>query len=164
MGLMEWLALEVTLTMLHFAPEIAEKIFQCSMTDLCLDVVWKPHKITFNGENMQTGAMGANERADFLLLAKKKNHETFKVLCTIYHTTNVPPETVSGRKEVIVPESCLLGSCEMPVSDILEKAVETVANSHRQRQGFVDMSPLLRDGEAPDEVLQDRDYASDGPD
>eukprot|EP00973_Karenia_brevis_P035527 4898429-Karenia_brevis.AAC.1 len=82
---------------------------------------------------MHSSHAGANDRADFLMLATFP-HSPPTILCSIYHTTNAPPQTFSGK--VIIPESRLLAESSLPLWHMLDKAMHAIANSLALRRGL----------------------------
>ena len=75
------------------------------MADIQLDLCWAPHKLAHDGVTMKATASGANDRTDFFLIANWPGARRPIVLVDIYHTTNVPENTSSGRNNVALPES-----------------------------------------------------------
>ena len=90
------------------------------------------------GEELETSAPGAGERADVLLLASgPKGDSDPKVLGIAYHTTNVPYGTASMRRGQPYPESRILWRQYILLPGLMEEAATAVA----VRAGFKSPGP-----------------------
>ena len=96
MARMEWLALELIVRL-----QMALVSFM-GVEEHRLEVFWSPHKMIYDGHVMSSLQNGANDRADFHLVAIDSKNSTSQVLCTIYLTTNMPKHAFSGRSHVVV--------------------------------------------------------------
>ena len=84
---------------------------KCSREKLELCILVSPHKMLLRGDEMESSAPGANERADFMLVAAEVDGSNAQVLSTVYHTTNDVDNTSSasrGYRGAFYPESRLL--------------------------------------------------------
>ena len=95
-------------------------------------LTWAPHRMAFDGCEMHSTAPGANHRSDFFLSACDPNHSLPLRLCTLYHTTNMQPNTFSGR--TIIPETRLLATASPDILEFIDKAVaQHAVHLHSQR-------------------------------
>ncbi len=112
------------------APEWSsiEQDLQCHRDSCTLHVVWAPHKMVYDtsSHEMRSSAHGSNGRADVILVVSA-SEKTSVELCTVYHTTNVPESTWSGRTFAIIPESRLLARCNPFLSNLLDRSVQDLA-------------------------------------
>ena len=76
---------------------ILEGILGCNRLSIEVDVIWTPHKLEFNGEDMESTAAGANDRSDIMLVARQRETLRFSIIALVYHTTNVSENTASMR-------------------------------------------------------------------
>ena len=95
-----------------------------------------PHKKKFDGNEMTSTMAGANDRADFFLLAVPLQGSPPIIIATIYHTTNVPPLTSSNEKTMLYPESRLLSRSMDCVTAEIRLAVWRCAKKLRCQRGF----------------------------
>ena len=104
----------------------------CSDT-VVVDVVFSPHKMKYNDEGMESVAAGANDRADFYLVATSPKVLAYVELGCLYHTTNVPKNAFSDRSDVVAFESRLLYvGCE-ETALLLDVVVSEMSRHVRQR-------------------------------
>ena len=129
----EWLCVEVlreTLGLLRTSPsgatalELIKQECPAPITDVIL--AWTPHKIEVT-EHDSTSRCGANDRADFMLLAVSTGDVPLRVLCSLYHTTNVPTEMVPDGETVSIPEGRLLARGNTATLSLIDRAVYNVA-------------------------------------
>ena len=137
----EWLCLEITFNLLQICSaaraveEIKEKM-QVQDEPL-LTIAWAAHKVRFDGFQMSSTGAGANDRADFFLLAQDAlQAELPKVIATFYHTTNVPELTTTEDPHMIYPESRILCECPKYMNDFVDAAVWECAKRVRKDQGL----------------------------
>ena len=70
----------------------------------------------------------------FFLVAKGPQLDMPHALCVVCHTTHVPPATMSGRKEIVYPESRMLGRCFVPTFRLMDCAVFNYAYNLRDQR------------------------------
>ncbi len=136
LGRMEFLALEVVFRLRSalLSNKAAtewrsiEDEIECDRERCTLSVVWAPHKLIYDtsSSEMRSSAHGSNARADVLLVVHGPAKKPVE-LCTVYHTTNVPESTWSGRTFAIIPESRLLARCNPFLSNLLDRSVQDLA-------------------------------------
>ena len=143
MSRMEWLALE-TMHALRLAMVASDASTMSSVATLIgaawesitLALVWTPHKMCFDGEGFHSGPAGANDRADFHLVACVGSRRSPQVLCTLYHTTNVPLNSASGRPNAVLFESRLLFRGRSVFCNLMDGVIKAYASALCQRRGF----------------------------
>ena len=97
----ELLCLEVIMLTISMLPDFDNVLDALKFNHLCtFSCAWTPHKIAFNGHEMQATAAGANERTDFHILLEHPYRKPLAI-CSLYHTTNWPEQTFSGRSHVL---------------------------------------------------------------
>ena len=109
---------------------------------------------------MHSTAPGAHQRSDFFLSAcDRKNNSTLR-LCTLYHTTNFPPHTFSGR--TIIPETRLLATASPDILEFIDKAVaQHAVHLHSQRH-FATRPVLVNPPAVLEHVHETSDVESNG--
>jgi hypothetical protein len=142
MGRLEWLALELMFDAKHLLdstpddPEIRglwdilERTFGCNRPNIEVDIIWTPHKLEFNGEDMESTAAGANDRADILLVARQRETIRFSIIAVVYHTTNVSENTASMRSGQAYPETRLLWRDRMDTGNLPNLAMRRLVMKH----------------------------------
>jgi hypothetical protein len=159
MGRLEWLALELMFDAKHLLdstpddPEIRglwdilERTIGCNRPNIEVDIIWTPHKLEFNGEDMESTAAGANDRADILLVARQRETIRFSIIAVVYHTTNVSENTASMRSGQAYPETRLLWRDRMDTGNLPNLAMRRLVMKH----GIIPQDiPLLGFGAVPD--------------
>ena len=131
MGRMEWLAYE---SMIDLKQQLKGKdlTFWSQFPQLQIhdgdrvetDIGFAPHKMEYDGLEMQSKVAGANERADFFLICRKANSEAGRILCTVYHTTNFAENTHSKRSHAISFESRLLFRGSPILCDMMDTVIQ----------------------------------------
>ena len=138
LGRMEMLALELVTEaqkMLQMRREdandkfwrIIEQKFNKHRTEIDISVAFAPHKMRKLGDDLETSAAGAGERADVLLLAWPYDQDDASVLGWAYHTTNVPAGTASMRRTQAYPESRILWRQCVPLPELMKLAAKSLA-------------------------------------
>jgi len=136
MGRMEWLAFESIMALKKQLND-KDRTFWTQFLQLQLraddrvefDIGFGPHKMEYDGLEMQSTMAGANDRADFFLICRNSNSGIGRILCTVYHTTNFSENTLSKRSDIFIFESRLLfRGCPM-LCDMMDTVI--------QKYGFV---------------------------
>ena len=150
MGRMEWLCLQILVEVYAVLYEDDKALLQdtaallgCQAGELNLDICWAPHKLSHDGFNMRATACGANDRADFFLVADWPSVTRKRVLLELYHTTNVPKNTHSARTDVVNPETRILATSSLSVLGPLDLAVQRLATKELSVKGLYDGSTVL---------------------
>ena len=99
-----------------------------SSAHIVLDIAWAAHKMVHDGFAMKSKACDANDRADFYLVGRLPGGEHALVLLEIYHTTNVPENTCSNRRHVIIPETRILVTSLYPLLHIVDACFKSIAD------------------------------------
>ena len=122
--------------------EILEiRVFLCAPTSppapMSFQVVFVPHKVDFNGEELVKGADGANERVDVCVLARCGS--TSAIVALAYNSTHFNENTFSGRPGQRYPETRLLWrqaeKCKT-LQDLLLDCVRDLSETFFTSQGF----------------------------
>ena len=92
-----------------------EDALEAERNDIELLVAFAPHKMVFNGAEMESAADGANERTDIYLAARRRNDPKAYMVGYAYHTTNAPKHTFSGNNHIKYPETRILWTSHMKV-------------------------------------------------
>ena len=104
---------------------------------VALDMCVALHKMRVRHGQWEAIAPGANERADFFLIAcNRVGNETPRCIAWIYHTTNAEPHTFDPCSGVVIPETRLLGRCIDSVVNVMNTAVAQLAlevNPHKHQ-------------------------------
>ena len=87
----------------------------------------------YNDEGMESVAAGANDRADFYLVATSPKGLTYVELGCLYHTTNVPKNAHSASRDVVAFEARLLYVGFEATALILDGVVNEMSRCVRQR-------------------------------
>jgi len=103
--------------------------------------------MNFDGDVMKSGPAGANDRSCFHVVASVPG-KTAVILCTLYHTTNLPQELKTDRKGFILPEARLRAEGFAPslLADV-DHACQEVAQRYLSLRGFGRLV-LAHDGDA----------------
>ena len=165
MARMEWLAFELVNEVYHLlcrpAPECGPLIahvcdtLQVSSDEITFDIVWAPHKMQFDGEQMASSHAGANDRSDFILIAAPPRDQCSMEICTVYHTTNVPEYTSSASPLIIIPETRLLATGIPLAMQLFDMTVQEMTQDLRRRYNvecpaLIDVTPSVAVGEVSD--------------
>ena len=94
---------------------------------ISISIAFASHKMRKVGDDLETAAAGAGERADVLLLAQPSTTDTPSVLGLAYHTTNVPSGTASMNPGQVYPESRILWRYNVPMPDLMQVAATSLA-------------------------------------
>ena len=98
-----------------------------NMDRSAISIAFPPHKMRKVGDDLETDAAGAGERADVLLLAWPYDTNVASVLGSAYHTTNVPTGTASMNPGQVYPESRILWRYNAPLPDLMKVAASSLA-------------------------------------
>ena len=159
MGRLEWLALELMMHAKNVAEnsdslevrefwQTLEATLNCQRHETKLDIMWSPHKLEFNGENMESTAAGSNNRSDVMLLAWPPRAVRPTVIATVYHTTNVAENAASNRPGQMYPETRLLWRDRIVTGELPNLAMHQLAEAlHVRREVNVseDIPPTPED-------------------
>ena len=113
-----------------------EKLVQCLRCDIALDLLWSPHKMTYDGTAFNMSAAGSNERTDILLVATSRSTGLACIVATVYHTTNAVSGTYSGRQSVINMECRILVKQRVCLRGSVAAAARQRAIEHARYRGF----------------------------
>ena len=103
----------------------------CRRHHIQFDILWSPHKLEFNGENMESTAAGSNDRSDIMLLARQRGAPRATIIALVYHTTNVAENTASMRPGQAYPETRLLWRDRIDTGELPNLAMRRLAENLR---------------------------------
>ena len=141
LGRVEWLSLELVTEALKLLQSrkdeandkfwnVIEQKFHCKRSEINLSIAFAPHKMRKLGDDLETSAAGAGERADVLLLAWPNEKEEPSVLGWAYHTTNAPPGTASMRRGQHYPETRILWKPCAPLPELMHLAAQSLVKRY----------------------------------
>ena len=99
-------------------------------------IAWAPHKMRQNGYEIVSIARGANDRADFFLVAHCRDTPRPVIVATIYHTTHAPLMTYSNEKTMVYPETCLLPRTFACIAPMMDRVFLTCSRELRNAYGL----------------------------
>ena len=122
-----------------------------------------------------TSRSGANDRSDFLLTCSPRTQNISILLCSIYHTTNMPEEIQVPGVRRYVPEGRLLARGDPKVLPVVDEAVLNVAVYLNKRRhlsypnlseiaGRLNATSALISSKEDDLLGSEVDYGSDSGD
>ena len=132
----------------------------CRRHHIQFDIMWSPHKLEFNGENMESTAAGSNNRSDVMLLARPRGAARATIIALVYHTTNVAENTASMRSGQAYPETRLLWRDRIDTGELPNLAMQRLAENVRIVAQDIIPSP----GDLPDpsdDESSDNDHESE---
>ena len=138
LGRMEWLAMELVVAARQVLMSVRddendkfwkaiEQYLDRKRSALLLTIAFAPHKMRKVGDELETDAAGAGERADVLLLAWPRDTNIPSVLGSAYHTTNVPTGTATMKMGQVYPESRILWRYHAALPDLMKVAANKLA-------------------------------------
>ena len=96
-----------------------------------LRICWTTHKIAHDELSTASTASGANDRADFFVVAADPSLRYPVILLNVYHTTNAVPNTFSRKSKVAHGETRILARSTLPAClEAMDLCVRRLASSH----------------------------------
>ena len=126
--------------------------------------MWSPHKLKFNGEDVESTVPSFNNRSDVMLLAWPRQDAQPTVIATVYHTIHAAENTVSMSPRQIYPDSRLIWRDCIATGVLPNLAMQLLARAFNvpEEITITDTVPVIpADFEHPSDVATlNTDYAN----
>ena len=134
MGRMEWLCFQVITATCRYLSDgdcpsrIATELRLGEAPTL--RICWTTHKIAHDEHSSTSTAAGANDRADFFVVADDPRRKSPVILLQVYHTTNAVPNTFSAKSRDAHVETRMLARSALPMClEAMDRSVRRLAQS-----------------------------------
>ena len=134
MGRMEWLCFQVITEArrnLSDAATLSRIATEFRVNEPpTLRICWTTHKIAHDEHSAESTAAGANDRADFFLIADDPGRRYPVILLQVYHTTNAVPHTFSANSRDGHAETRILARSAFQMClEAMDRSVRELAKS-----------------------------------